>query len=418
LIGKQGNYQGAKPGGLEMIKLKNITTIAMMTAVIAIGAVSGFAQANCADESKATLDAEFRANFPGDRAARKKAVAAGEQYLAKFETCADDKVFVDYLKSALPKMKERIKNEEEEEGRIARYNKFDAAVKAKNYDQVYAVGKEILQFEPDQLDLMITLGSIGYDESIDNSNYKYNADTLRFARQAITALESGKTSTTYGLFGWGYKTKDNALGEMNLAIGYITAVAEKNRKDALPYLYKATVASAETSKNPVPYEQIGLYYRAELEKLIDELKVLEADQKDSDTEDVAKAKVDAIKAKVAMINGAAERAMDAYSRAFKLSKVVAYQNEMKKVIDWAHNVRFARTTGVDAWINTAVTRPFPNPLTPITPVTDGQPSGSSATTVPAAISVEAAPVVVTTSTGAASKRSTAKKAPVKRKAAV
>jgi hypothetical protein len=218
---------------------------------------------------------------------------------------------------------------------------------------------------------MISLGSIGYDESFKN-NFKYNEDTLRFARQAISALEAGKTSKTFGLFGWTFKDKATALSELNLTIGYITQVAQKNKKDALPYLYKATQGGTSTAKNPIPYELIGLYYFDELNKLVQQIKTAEATQSASDTVEVAQKKVDDIKALVAMANGTAERAMDAFSRAYSSAdpKNAPYRAQLKKNVQDAYRVRYGKVEGVDAYIAGVSTRPFPNPTSPITPISD------------------------------------------------
>lgn len=360
-----------------------LSSIAMMSAVIAFGAVAGYAQDPCEDtEGKTKLYNEFQENFRGDRNARKLAIKAGEQYVEKFGACEADKQYVDYFKGALPAMKDRIKKEEELEEQQKRYVRFDNSVTAKNFDEVYAAGKDILKFEPEQLDVMIVLGSIGYDESIDKNNFKYNADTLSFARQAIAAMESGKTSKTYGLFGWTYRTKENAIGEMNLSIGYITAVANNNRKGALEYLFKATKDGTDTAKNPVPYEQIGIHYIDELNKMIDEVKVLEKDQKDTDTEEEAKAKAENIKAKYALLNGVAERVIDAFGRASKLATVAAYKEQLKKNAERAYVIRFEKSTGFDSWVATAINKPFPNPLSPVQPANDPAPAGSIATIEP------------------------------------
>ena len=64
--------------------------------------------------------------------------------------------------------------------------------------------------------------------------------------------------------------------------------------------------------------------------------------------------VDEIKAKVAMSNGTAERAMDAFSRAYTYGQAPAYKAKMKKNVEDAYNVRFGKKDGVDPWIATAV----------------------------------------------------------------
>jgi hypothetical protein len=230
------------------------TIIGLIMAVgLALGAAAVVAQSPCDDvDGKAALDKSFRDNYGGDLAARKKAVEAGKQYIEKYGACEDSADFVKYLKDYLPGMEKRIKDDEARLYKQQLYNRFDASVKASNFDETYASGKEILMGEPEQLDVIITLGSIGYDEAY-KGNFKYNTETMNYARQAIGMLNAGKTSKTFGLFNsWSYKSKDNALGWMNLTIGYLTKVGNKDIRGALPYLFKAaTMTGSDTSKNPI-----------------------------------------------------------------------------------------------------------------------------------------------------------------------
>jgi hypothetical protein len=351
-----------------------INSAALVAAIAAFGAVAGFAQNPCEDAAGMTaLDAKFRENYNKDRAARKIAIEAGKQYIEKYSSCGETTAeFITYLKNSLPKMEERIRDEEARAGQQALYTRFDAAVKANNFDEVYSVGREILAKEPEQLDVLISLGSIGYDQSFEKNNYKYNDDTLRYARQAIAALEAGKPAKTYGLFNWTFKDKNTALSELNLTVGYITQVAQKNKKDSVEYLYKATQGGSSTAKNPIPYELIGWYYFDELNKLVQQIKTAEATQSASDTAEVAQKKVDDIKALVAMANGTAERAMDAFSRAYSLAAPsnAPYRAKLKKNVEDAYKLRHGKVEGVDAYIASVSSKPFPNPTSPITPISD------------------------------------------------
>ena len=277
----------------------------------------------------------------------------------------------------MPKIEEGIRDEEARLAKEKLYTRFNTAVTAKNWDEVYTSGKEILAKEPEQLDVVITLGSIGYDEAFEGrTNFKYNDDTLRFARQAISALESGKPSPTgkYGLFQWAFGDKQTALAELNLTIGYLTQVALKNKKDAAPYLYKVTQSGSKAAKNPIPYELIGRFYFDELNALVEKIKAAEAAQSPDDTPEVAQKKVDDLKALVAMANGTAERAMDAFSRAFTYAepKAVDYKKQMKSNVEAAYKLRFGKTDGLDTWIAGVPSKPFPNPTSPITPVSESQ----------------------------------------------
>ncbi|MEO6656139.1 MAG: hypothetical protein ABIO36_08655 [Pyrinomonadaceae bacterium] len=405
----------------------------LIAAIIALGAVAGLAQDPCTDADGITaLGDKFRAQYAlKGLPDRRIAIDTGKQFLEKYGACEATKELSDYLKIQLPKMEEKYKIAFNQAATDARYTRFNASVKASNFDETYASGKDILANEPDQLDVVISLGSIGYDESY-KGNFKYNEDTLKFAKMAIASLEAGKMPKTYGLFQWSYKSKENALGWLNYTIGYIYQVAQKDKKQALPYLYKATQAMSDTKTNPIPYELIGGYYFDELNKITMEIKVLADDQKTTDTEEVAKAKVDAIKAKVALANGTAERAIDAFSRAYTLGASTAaakpYKDKMYKNLQDGYKLRFAKTEGLDAWIADTVKKPMPNPLTPVTPIFDPEPVTATtavpvtmpATTPPATVKPAPAPTIKTspaTKPATPVKPQAIVKKPVKKKAA-
>lgn len=391
----------------------------LLAAVIGTVAVTGYAQNPCEDAAgMAALDAKFRENYNKGLAERKIAVEAGKEYIQKFGSCGEvDKEIVDWLKGSLPKWEERIKADEAQIAKEKLYVRFDGAVKAKNWGEVYASGKEILAKEPDQLDVMITLGSIGYDELFEGrTNFKHNDDTLRYARQAIAAMEAGKTSKTFGLFQWSFKDKQTALAELNLTIGYLTQVALKNKKDAAPFLYKVTQSTTAAAKNPIPYELIGSFYFDELNVLVEKIKAAEAAQSPAtDTPEVAQKKVDDIKALVAMANGTAERAMDAFSRAFTYAepKAVDYKKQMKQNVEAAYKLRFGKVDGVDTWIASVSNKPFPNPTSPITPVSDPE-TTTTTTSGPAPVVTPAVkPTPVKSAAATTSKPATAAKPAVK-----
>ncbi len=369
----------------------------LLAVLVGIGTVAGYAQNPCEDaEGMAATDAKFRENYNKGLAERIVAVEAGKQYLEKYANCGEiNKDVVDWLRSALPKIEEGISAEKAKREKDLLYGRFNKAVEGKNWDEVYASGREILSKEPDQLDVMITLGSIGYDELFEGrTNFKYNDDTLRYARQAIAAMDSGKSSPSgqFGLYGWSFKNKAATLAELNLTIGYLTQVALKNKKDAAPYLYKVTQSSTAAAKNPIPYELIGRFYFDELNALVEKIKTAEAAQSPDDTPEVAQKKVDDLKALVALANGTAERAMDAFSRAFTNAepKAVDYRKQMKANIEAAYKLRFGKVEGVDSWIAGVVSKPFPNPTSPITPVSDPEPATNTTSSGPAAIVTPAA----------------------------
>jgi hypothetical protein len=84
-----------------------------------------------------------------------------------------------------------------------------------------------------------------------------------------------------------------------------------------------------------------------------------------------------------MLNGYAERAMDAYSRAYTLAKadpkLATYAGTLYKTLQALYTVRFQKQEGIDAWISSAVTKPFPDPTSAVTPVVDAETTTSNTT---------------------------------------
>ena len=371
-----------------------------MAAIMIVGAVAIFGQDPCEDVAgKAALDDKFRTNYGSKGITeRKAAVDAGKQYIEKYGSCADSKDFVDYLKSYLPGMEKKIKDDEEK----IRFNRlltqFDAGMKAKNWDEVYAAGKQILAEKPDDFrQVELVLGSIGLDETAKTPRVtKWNEDTLKYAKLSIQDLEANKTFKTYGVSikdgaDFVYKNKDDALGWMNYTIGYIYFFDKNNKKEGLSYLYKSSQLNSDTKTNPIVFQSIGSYYFDEVRRLALEVDALAKLQDPKDTEEVAKQKVDVIKAKVAMVNGTAEAAIDAYARAYKLAdptpKGKVYKDSLYKTLQDLYNVRFGKTEGLDAWIANTTAKPIPNPSNPVVPISDPEPTApaTTSTTPPATV---------------------------------
>ena len=369
---------------------RSVNLAVLLAAILAIGAVAGFAQdptpnPACTDSAGINdLDAKWRAAWADKTlAGRKNFVNAGKQFLEKYGACDSQKESNDWLKTKVPETETKtIPDMEKSAQKQALVARFDNGLKGKNWDEVYAAGKEIIAKYPEEYRTAeIVLGSIGYSELYDKANGKYNDDTLKYAKMSIADLEAGKSfvlgkDTRYGIGEFQYPDKEDALGWLNLYVGYITQVGLKNKKDAQPYLYKATqivsaASKSQASKQPIPYEMIGNYYFDELNKLTKEVTAMIADQKETDPPEVAKQKVEDIKAKVALANGTAERAMDAFARAYNLGVAKAYKDLMYKNLQDAFKVRYGKTDALNAsWIAEAVKKPLPNPTTPVTPIAD------------------------------------------------
>lgn len=398
-----------------MNKIFRLMNAGLILAVaIALGAIAGVAQDTCiATEVEAAqdkFDVEYKKGLK-DRAGRREAIRLGKEFIEKYgASCDIAKVRVDWLKVNIPVKEQELIKALADDAENILITRFNESLKMKNWDEAYASGKEIMAKHADKYrPVEIVLGTIGGEEAF-KGNFKYSDDAIRFAKQSIADLETGKAfllgkDTVYGLsllkpgtprkpkytaedflYNFAFDTKEEAIGWLNLYVGYITQVAQKNKIAALPYLYKSTLGNTGSSKQPTAYGLIGYYYVEQGDKLVDEIKALEAAQDPKDTEEVAKQKVDAIKGKVAISNGTNQRAIDAFARAYNLSTDIKYKADIKKALDFSYNRRFGKMDGIDAWIATVVKQPFENPSNPVTPVSDPEPvtTTSSTTTTPPA----------------------------------
>ena len=377
---------------------------AVLTALFAVGGINAFAQDNCGDVD--AINAAYQEIIGTYKATDlptfKKAIDNGKAFLEKYGTCEVAKDNVTWVKNNVPKWETRYKEQEGREARSAVLSKFDDAIKTKNWDAAYAAADEFNSKFPNddaRINLIVPLGWIGFQQ-VGAKDNKYNAKAIANAKAALEILKAGnvkpKTSGGYGAFQFECASREECISFLTYTIGYVTYYGDGNKQAAVPYYYEASKLPGSFKTNPVVYGTIGDYYYETVKKMAEEVKAKIADQKDTDTDEV-KAKKDAdIKQAVGLLNGYAERAMDAYSRAYTLAKAdpktKAYSDSVYKQIQALYTVRFQKQDGIDNWIATTVAKPFPDPTSTVSPVGDETTTTNTtgATTTPSSTSNTAA----------------------------
>jgi hypothetical protein len=354
---------------------------AVLSALFVVGGISAFGQDNCGDVD--AINTSYQAvldNYKSqDLATFKKAIDNAKAFLEKYGACEIAKDNATWVKNNLPKWEAKAAEWEKGLARKAVTDKYEAAIQAKNWDAAYAAGDEFIAKYPNddaRINLIVPLAWIGFQE-VGNKNNKYNAQAIKNAKMAIELLKAGakpKTSGGYGAFQYECSGKDECISFLTYAIGYITYNGEGNKQAAVPYYYEASKLPGSFKNNPVVYGTIGDYYYETVRKMADDVKAKIADQKDTDPDDVKAKKEADIKQAVGLLNGYAERAMDAYSRAYTIAKAdaktKAYSDSVYKQIQALYTVRFQKQDGIDTWISSTVAKPFPDPTSTVTPVTD------------------------------------------------
>lgn len=372
--------------------MKTIFRVLMLGIMMsAVTTVSVFAQDVCAEiEAKQALYKKFTDNYAGTLDQKKSAVEAGDQYIGKYGACADDKAIVDYLNTHLPTMKTFIKTQEGNIAKGALYKSFDTAVDASNVPNVFSTGKAILAKEPEFLDVTLALANSGFDQIEKNPTVTtYNEDVLNYSRTGLQQIEAGKKSQTegYGAKQYSYKTdkypdgKNNALGALNYNIGYIMYYRQgkdnpAKKKEALPYFYKSTQYNSFAKNFPLVYQTIGAWYLDEAIRIDGERQklIIAADNKDTPE----------TLAMLGMQKGYADRAIDAYARAYSLAKAdpknKPYADTLYAKLKELYNFRYnGKTEGIDQFVATVMSKPMPAPTTEVTPVTEAVPATTTTT---------------------------------------
>src|SRR5262245_47315191 len=118
--------------------------VGLMAAVIALGAMAASAQNPCEDAAGQTTAGDNVRELFKDKsiAGREKFVEAGKAFKEKYGSCEPSKELADWLTGQIPKTEDAIKKMKVEAAEGALVARFDGALKAKNWDEVYAAGKE------------------------------------------------------------------------------------------------------------------------------------------------------------------------------------------------------------------------------------------------------------------------------------
>jgi hypothetical protein len=333
-----------------------------------------------------------------DAAVKKAAMECGRDYLKKYEEKdkgdPDKAAITVYLRKKVDAYDKQTAADKEAARVKAIYDRYDNAYKAakvsKNWTEVIAAGKAVLADDADDLDTVLDLAAIGFERVFDTPpNYTYNADTVNYAKSAISKIEAGKESGTksYGVY-FAYKTKtnadgkNNALGWMNYIVGFINNVGKTSvDKATVDSYYKAQqYKTSDIAKFPNVYQAIGSWYLAEFTR--------------NDNDRVAKIKAageketDDTKRIFALQKGIADRALEAYGRSYKVAKDVSTDTSataaqrdakgkfaaslMKTTITQIYQFRFDKKTvaanEVESYITGVLAKPFTEPNAAFVPV--------------------------------------------------
>jgi len=349
--------------------MKKLITFLSITTTVAILALpvaarnliaqpnNSFQDAACADEAKTALYQSFLKNLKADQA---KAYEEAKKYVAcpaSGEVTEAQQKIIDYLKGFMTKYEAATKKTDY---RVKIYND-------KNYVVGYTMGKEILQAEPENLQVLVDLGANAYLLP-PLKNAQLTAEALGYAQKALAAIDSGKTLEDWKPLA----SKDEAVAYLNYSIGALTL--EKDPSAALKNLIKAAQFETLLKKSPYTYAYIaGAYETGPYAKMSEEYKRL-YQGKDETPES---------KLMLANINQIIDRMIDAYARAVALATAAEYKDVKvgwnESLTTWYKYRNSDKTDGMDQLVAGILAKPLPPEPTPLTSL----PATTPAVTTPA-----------------------------------
>jgi hypothetical protein len=335
--------------------MKKITMFVMIGATVALLALPVSAtnlitevssQDQCKQEDKDAWYTEFLKIRTTDQA---KAFELAKKYLAcppAGEVTEPQQKIIDYLKkwsTAYEKGIKKIKLP------ILLYNE-------KKYPEAYALGREILTEEPDNLKVLVDLGANGYVVA-PLKNPQLNTDSLDYARKALAQLEAGKTVEDWTPLA----NKEAAMAYLNFTIGTLTL--EKEPVNALKNLLKAAQLETPLKKSPYTYAYIAAAYETgPYATMSEEYKRIHGGKDETPESKLA----------LANINQIVERMIDGYARAVALAGADAQFATQKTVwmeslTTWYKylNPTDAQLTGMNQLIAGVLSKPLPPEPTPL-----------------------------------------------------
>ncbi|HEY0077127.1 MAG TPA: hypothetical protein VGB73_00665 [Pyrinomonadaceae bacterium] len=392
--------------------MKNVIRLLRLSALAALFAIPAFAQATPpagtttpattatteADEkAKADLYERWRSNRKGDPAAQKTAYEAGKEYLQKYGAQEDE-----YVKA----VRKWVNTYES----ATREFDFKQRLDAKNYNDAFRLGREILAAQPGRVDIPVILGWTGYLATIEK-NTANNESAITFARQAIAAIEGGKQPTCLDATGkespcWNpFKNRDDALGGLYFALGSL--VTGSRPEEAVTLFHKSAQQNGFTKTEPTTYANLAAAYElSQYKKYADQYRAMT-------TANPASAETPEAKALLANLDQVSDRIIDAYARAISLAGDAKYAAQkaawMKKLTALYKFRNNDSESGLNEFIAGVMSKPMPavftgtevpatTSTTPATAPATGTGNGATSTTTPASSPATSGPATRATTT--------------------
>lgn len=300
----------------------------VLAAFAAIFTIPGLAQS---DSSKDDLFAKI-VKLSQDKKPEKKAEAykLSMDYLAKFGKDTDEKT------KKIAEYAEKY-----------RVNEFNVALDQGRYDDAFELGKELLEINPEDSYVTMSLAYAGYDALVKKNDKGYADASISYAKKTIELFESGKVPKTFVPF----KTKDDAIAMMYYSMANLQTEYEPYQS-ALNYIKALKYESRLKGDSNVYIQLANIYYKAYQEKSDDFQKKYGSQQQETAE----------MKTENAKMMKLLELTMDSYARAVNLSPAespnkAAWNDNLTKLYSFVKG----SNTGLAEYVSGIMTSSIPTP---------------------------------------------------------
>jgi hypothetical protein len=276
------------------------------------------------------------------------AYALAREYVQKWGTAEDDQT--KFVKGWVPKY-EHAKDKRD----------FQDAVTATNSAEAFRLGKVILAYSADDLNVLMGLGFTGYKSAV-KKDKTFSAESTNYAKSALRLIETAPAPVAGAKpIDWSpFANKDEAIAWLTYGIGFMNV--DGTSPDAKNYLYKA--AQLDTFKK-VP----SIYFYLAQAYLTSDWKPA-SDQYNAIKKETVTPEGEAALNHLYQIT---ERLMDFYGRtiayagadpAYKLWKDAALE-QLTIFYKFRHE---GSDVGMQDFVSNVVKNPLPDPASPLPPL--------------------------------------------------
>lgn len=262
---------------------------------------------------------------------QEKAFQLGKEYLAKFGSEENEKV-------------KKIKNFIENYQIYALNKKVDEDKTA----EAFALGKDILAREPDNVYVTMNLAYAGLQALQKKKDKTYAQETVQFAKKSLQLFEENKLPKVFDPFA----SRDDAASVLYYIIGFHSV--ETDLKEAAQNFYKAVQFESKIKKSSYPYNILAFYYEKEYEKAAKDFQAKHGTKTTEDAE---------MKADNARLEKIIKRMQDAYARAIKYGETENVPNlaAWKQRYNDIHKFLSGSEAGASDFLNNVLNTPLPDP---------------------------------------------------------